>query len=89
MSIIKKIVAGKMEVVDTSCDAGCRCSCSCSCSFPKGTKFSIDGKDWIVSLAEKTDNVEFRTIVNTSNGEEEIRTLKSLLQDVKDGVIKI
>ena len=73
-----------MEVIDTNCDDK-----KCSCSFPKGTKFSMDGKDWVVSLAEKSDDIEFRTIVDTTSGDSEVRTLKSLLQDVKEEIIKI
>ena len=85
MSMIKKIVAGKIEVIDTSCEG----KAECRCSFPKGTKFSIDGKYWVVSLVERSDDIDFRTIVETNSGDSEIRTLKSLLQDVKEGIIKI
>jgi len=83
MSIIKKVVAGKMEVINASCDAT---SCNCGI-FPKGKKFKMDISIWIVSEEKHSDGIDYRTIVNTANGDSEVRTLKSLMQDVKEGII--
>ena len=83
MSIIKKVVAGKMEVINASCD-----STSCSCgAFSKGKKFKMADVAWIVSEEKNSDNIDYRTIVNMTNGDAEVRTLKSLMQDVKEGLI--
>jgi len=87
MSIIKKVVAGKIEVIDASCKITDKSS-TCSClSFSKGNKFKMDGTVWIVSDEKHSDNIDYRTIVNINNGDSEVRTLKSLMQDVKDGII--
>jgi len=88
MSIIKKVaVAGKMEVIDTACDPTEK-QCACGhLSFSKGKKFKMADATWVVSEEKKSDNIDYRTIVNTSNGDSEVRTLKSLMQDVKEGFI--
>ena len=87
MSINKKIVAGKIEVIDAACKATDKSPTRSCLSFSKGNKFKMDGTVWIVSEEKHSDNIDYRTIVNISNGDSEIRTLKSLMQDVEDGII--
>lgn len=83
MAIIKKIVAGKMETLN-SCDDK---SCSCRCSFKKGTRFSMDNANWVVSEEKVSDEIEYRTVTNIRTGDTEVYKLDLLVQYTKDGTI--
>ena len=80
MAIIKKIATGKGEVIKEDCK---------NLTFLKGTCFSLDGKGWIVSEEMYNDNTDFRKITSTDNGDEEIRTLKMLVEEYLDGKLKL
>jgi hypothetical protein len=80
--IIKKVAANNIiplnetEEKPSSC-----CGTSCNC-FKQGSKFNMDGQDWIVLEELICDNMPMRKI-SSSDGTIEIVSLSTLKKDLK------
>jgi len=88
--MVKKITAsGKLEMVKTNGpqkkDVGAvviKTDINKKSSLKKGDDVIRNGTRWIVVDAFETDNTKMIRIINTSNGDEEIMMLKSLLNEI-------
>lgn len=57
--------------------------------FPARSKYSMGGQIFLVKEAFSSDNVEWRRVANIVNGDDSIIMLKTLQEDLKDGIITL